>query len=183
MTEQLVDERRLEEDLAYRMRHLKEFMGITEEDEATVRATLRKLTKHAEAVVDSVYEHLFRWSSTAKFFVDEDGMIEDAFLRKRKDTLTEWLVMVGEARAGGDFASYMVNVGFKHTEAAGDIRRAVPRHYMIALMSVVQTTVAGLLAQELDDPEEVQSATVAWNKILMLSLELMLSGTAGSEPG
>jgi hypothetical protein len=174
----LIDEAKLETDLDYRVQHLREFVGYTEDDAKIIRQTLGNLAKHAQVVVDSIYEHLFRYSSTAKYFIDPRGVINNAFVAKRKETLTNWLVKVGEGKVDGDFARYLVDVGRKHTEKAGEVRMRVPRHYFIALMSVVQTGLATLLYQEIPDKVQYQKAVIAWNKMMMLVLELMFHGWA-----
>lgn len=172
-----IDEDRLQKDLSYRMKHLKEFTGFTNEDEEWIRNTIGKLAKYAEPVVDSIYDHLFQFSSTSKYFINEDGVLNDAFLRKRKSTLVNWLVKVGEGKADFDFAKYMVNVGIIHRADEGEIPIKVPRHYIITLMSVVQSGITDLLSKELEDKDDFKKAVIAWNKILMLSIEMMLFAT------
>lgn len=176
-----IDEKRLERDLKYRVDHLKEFVGWTADDEAMIKNTIGKLARHAEKVVDSIYDHLFRWSSTAKYFVDKKGRLRQAFLTKRKETLTNWLVRVGKGEVDLDFAKYIADVGHKHRADDGEVPMEVPRHYFIALMSVVQTGVTNLLAMELPDKDEYRRAVVAWNKMLMLVLELLFHGWANKK--
>lgn len=177
-----IDEARLEKDLDYRVAHLKEFVGYTDEDQKMIQATIGRLARHAQAVIDGIYDHLFRFTSTAKYFVSADGKLKGAFLAKRKETLTTWLVRTGKGEVTADFMKYIAEVGVKHTEHAGELDVRVPRHYFVALMSVVQSGITGLLDKECPDREEFRKATIAWNKMLMLILEFMFYGWSAKAP-
>jgi hypothetical protein len=47
---------------------------------------------------------------------------------------------------------------------------------MVAAMSLTQTALAGILREELGDPEAALRAAVAWNKLLLLHLNVLLIG-------
>ena len=46
---------------------------------------------------------------------------------------------------------------------------------MVGTISFVQTAVAQLLSQELDDPKKALLAALAWNKLLMVQLDILLA--------
>jgi hypothetical protein len=175
LAEVQVDEDRLDRDGHYRLTHYQEFLGWTEADHEAVRATTAKVVPYAQQLIDAVYDHLFRFSSTARYFLDENGLIRDAFLRKRKETLGHWIATV----AGGpsdEFQAYLERVGRMHTAHAGEVRERIPGHYMVLLLGVVQAQLTSILADEIADRTEMAEAVTAWNKLLILSLEGMLGG-------
>ena len=53
---------------------------------------------------------------------------------------------------------------------------------MIGTISFAQTAVAEALAQEMDDQREVLQASLAWNKLLMVQLDVLLAGYITEQP-
>jgi hypothetical protein len=47
---------------------------------------------------------------------------------------------------------------------------------MVAAMSLTQTALAGIFRDELGDPARALAAAVAWNKLLLLHLNVLLIG-------
>ena len=59
---------------------------------------------------------------------------------------------------------------------------SVPSRIMIGTISYIQSAVADLLRRELDDPDLAMRAASAWNKMLMLQLDIMLAGYVTEVP-
>jgi len=53
---------------------------------------------------------------------------------------------------------------------------------MIGTISFVQTAVAQLLFQEIDDRQKAMLASLAWNKLLMVELDILLAGYLDQVP-
>ena len=53
---------------------------------------------------------------------------------------------------------------------------------MVGTISFVQTALADVLRQELADPEEALRAATAWNKMLMVQLDILLAGYLTETP-
>ena len=53
---------------------------------------------------------------------------------------------------------------------------SIPSRYMIGTISFVQTALAQLLLEEMDDPTQAMRASVAWSKLLMVELDVLLAG-------
>lgn len=64
-----IDEEKLEVDLAYRFQYLVEFIGITEDDLEAVQGAAGALAPLVPALVDAVYDQLFRYNCTKRHFV------------------------------------------------------------------------------------------------------------------
>ena len=47
---------------------------------------------------------------------------------------------------------------------------------MVGTMSFAQTAVSSILLKDLEDKDLAARAAIAWNKILMLELDLLLTG-------
>ena len=59
---------------------------------------------------------------------------------------------------------------------------SVPARFMIGTISYIQSAVADLLRREMDDPDLAMRAASAWNKMLMLQLDIMLAGYVNEVP-
>ena len=59
---------------------------------------------------------------------------------------------------------------------------SVPARFMIGTMSFAQTAIASALSQDMDDPARVLQASIAWNKLLMLQLDVLLAGYVTETP-
>ena len=53
---------------------------------------------------------------------------------------------------------------------------------MVGSISFLQTALAGILQEEIDDPQEAQRTSVAWNKMLMVQLDILLAGYVTETP-
>ena len=58
----------------------------------------------------------------------------------------------------------------------------MPSRFMVGTISFVQTALADVLRQELADPEEALRAATAWNKMLMVQLDILLAGYLTETP-
>ena len=59
---------------------------------------------------------------------------------------------------------------------------SVPSWFMIGSMSYVQTLLAGIFHSEIEDREESHRASVAWNKMLMVQLDILQAGYINEAP-
>ena len=72
---QRIDERRLEKDLGYRFGYLTEFMGFRTEDIAVIHDMAAHLAPAMPALVDAIYDHLFKYDAKLVGFLDFVGKI------------------------------------------------------------------------------------------------------------
>jgi len=59
---------------------------------------------------------------------------------------------------------------------------SVPSRFMVGSMSFLQTVLADLFQEELKDPREAHAASVAWNKLLMVQLDILQAGYINETP-
>src|SRR5437867_4108561 len=113
-----IDEARLETDLPYRVAYLAEFMGITEDDWAAVHESGEVLGPVVDALVDAVYEKLWKYDSTQRHFrrpgsgfkepVRGDIMaLDHPYVEFRKDRLRQYLVRLVSGVYDDKFAFYL----------------------------------------------------------------------------
>ncbi len=103
-----IDEARLETDLPYRVGYLTEIMGMTSDDFAAIQESAEVLGPVVDALVDAVYEKLWKYDATQRHFrrpgsgfkqpVNGDIMsLDHPYIRFRKDRLRGYLVRLVRA--------------------------------------------------------------------------------------
>ena len=163
-------------DLERYVRELAEFVGLDEVDAAAIRASAPAILKHEEALTRALYEHFLRFPTTARFFLGPDGAPDRARIDRRRHSLARWLRETAQAALTHDFAYYLLSVGLAHSHRDHGPGGRIPPQFMVAAMSLTQTALAGVVREELGDPEAALRATVAWNKLLLLHLNVLLIG-------
>ena len=160
------------------VRELMAFVELGDTDVAIIRRTAPVLLKHEGAITEAIYEHFLKFPATARFFLLEDGMPDRQRPERRKHSLGRWLRDTAEAAMTHDFAYYLLAVGLSHSHRVQDNIPAgkVPPHFLVGAMSLVQTAFARILEAELDDRQQAFEAALAWNKLLLVHLNVFLLG-------
>jgi hypothetical protein len=168
-----------------RLRFLEEFVGFTDDDWAAIRLSTEVLVPRLPALLDAFYERLMSFDDTRRLFADAAGRVDPLYLAVRKQHLVGWVRAT--VSAGPDtrreFASYLNVIGRRHTREAGDPGRVVPPRYLVALVSVFQTTLSTAFFEALpDDPARALRYSLAWGKMLIIQLEMFLKNVAPHWP-
>ena len=131
---------------------------------------------HEAALTAAVYEHFLHHPSAARFFLGADGTPDVERLERRKHSLGRWLRETARASldAGGLYG--LLGIGIAHSHRAQGPGGAIPPELMVGAMSLVQSALAGILQDELGDPRAALAASTAWNKLLLLQLNVLLHG-------
>jgi hypothetical protein len=132
--------------------------------------------KHEAALTSALYEHFLRFPATARFFLAADGTPDRTRIERRKHSLARWLKETAEAAITHDFAYYLLMIGISHSHRDHGPGGKIPPQFMVAAMSLTQTALAGIFRDELGDPARALAAAVAWNKLLLLHLNVLLIG-------
>jgi hypothetical protein len=175
-------------DLGGFVRDMARFVQWGEADAAAVRRTAPLVLKHETALTSAVYEHFLRWPPSARFFLRPDGTPDAERLDRRKDSLGRWLRQTAEASLEPDFFYGVLGAGLAHSHRPHGPGGVVPPELVVGAMSLTQSALAGIFAEELADPREALAASVAWNKLLLVHLNVLLIGylmpwrEAGSHP-
>lgn len=182
----IIDEARLESDLAYRFDYLAEFMTFTDEDVSTIHAAAPLLAPVVPGLVDAVYDKLFGYDATKRHFVPRqsgyEGTVPDnvedltqdhEMIQFRKGHLATYLKSLVTRPYDGSMVQYLDLVGRMHTPKAGSAKLDVPLVQMNALLGFVSDAIVStILGLDLD--QDTQARTLrAFNKLLWLQNDLI----------
>ena len=157
------------------IRELAAFVGFDEAAMAAVRASAPAVLKHEAALTAAVYEHFLKFPASARFFLGPDGEPDRTRIERRRHSLGRWLRESAEAALTHDFAYYLLGVGIAHSHREFGPGGKIPSQLMVATMSVAQSALAGILRAEMP-LEAALDASVAWNKLLLIHLNVFLIG-------
>lgn len=181
-----IEEDRLETDLAYRFAYVSEFVGFTADDAAAIHAAAAKLAPLVPALVDAVYDRLYRYDATWRHFLPrqhgyggavparfEDLSPDHEQIRYRKQHLAKYLSALVTRPYDAGMMAYLDMVGKIHTPRAGSPEIDVPLVQMNALLGFVSDALtATILTLGLDRPCEARTLR-AFGKLLWLQNDLI----------
>jgi hypothetical protein len=169
-------------DMPRFIRELMEFVELGESDVAVIRRTAPLVLKHEAAFTEALYEHFLRFPAAARFFLGEDGTPDRARLERRRHSLGRWLRETAEVATTTEFSYYLLAVGLSHSHRDYGPGGAVPAHLMVGAMSLAQTALTRLFQAELTGADAALAASVAWNKLLLVHLNVLLLGYLPATP-
>ena len=152
------------------------FVGLDDADVAIIRQTAPLILKHEHALTSALYEHFLLFPYSARFFLNADGIPDEQRLARRKHSLGRWLRETAQAAMTHEFVYYLLAISLSHSHRAHGPGGTIPPQFMVGAMSLVQTTFARLLRDEVDDLATAYEAAMAWNKLLLLHLNVLLLG-------
>ena len=169
-------------DMPRFVRELMEFVGFDETDAATVRRSAPAVLAREAEFTTALYEHFLKFPDSARFFLGPDGEADAARIERRKHSLGRWLRETAQAAVTHESAYYLLAVGLSHSHRATGPGGTVPLHLMVNAISLAQTAVARLFAEALGDAREALAASIAWNKLLLVHLNVLLLGYTPPTP-
>ena len=171
-------------DWPARMRQMADFVGFTDDDLELVRESGPILLARADDLAAAVYEHFLSYPATARYFLTRDGEVNETRLDRRKHSLARWLRNSIEFRIDEQFPVFLLAVGVVHSNPPAPAGRhgSIPARFMTGTISFIQTQVALVLAEEINDATRALRMSAAWNKMLMLQLDVLLAGYVTETP-
>jgi hypothetical protein len=152
------------------------FVGLSETDAALIRRTAPLVLAHEEALTGALYEHFLACPSTAQFFLASDGSPDRERIERRKHSLGRWLRETAEVVIEKGFVYYLLGVALSHSHREHGPGGKIPPHFMVGAMSLTQTALARVFEAEMADPRDALRAAIAWNKLLLVHLNVLLLG-------
>lgn len=152
------------------------FVGLGDDDIALIRRTAPLVLKHEAALTSALYEHFLKFPATAQFFLGQDGAPDRERIERRKHSLGRWLKETAEVAINEGFVYYLLGVALSHSHREYGPGGKIPPQFMVGAMSLTQSALAGVLQAELHDAREALEAATAWNKILLVQLNVLLLG-------
>jgi protoglobin len=163
-------------DMPRFVRELMAFVGLGDPDISAIRRSAPLVLAHESELTSALYDHFLAFPESARFFLGEDGTPDLARLERRKHSLGRWLRETAEVAATHEFSYYLLAIGLSHSHRAHGPGGVVPARLMVGAMSLAQSALAGLFAAEMPDAREALEASVAWNKLLLVHLNVLLLG-------
>ena len=163
-------------DMPRFVRELMAFVDLGDADVAAIRRSAPAVLKHEGKLTAALYEHFLRFPESARFFLGEDGTPDLARLERRKHSLGRWLRETAEVATTQDFSYYLLAIGLSHSHRAHGLGGVIPARLMVGAMSLAQTALAGVFAAEMPDARQALEASQAWNKLLLVHLNVLLLG-------
>ena len=167
-----------------RLREIAEFIGFDQADLDLVQATADVVLENADWLTATVYDNFLDNPETRKFFVNRQGEVDETRLDRRKHTLARWLRGSIGFKLDQDYPIRALATGIVHSNPPSHRAHlgSIPARFMIGTMSFIQTAMSNLFLDQLDDPAQAMRASIAWNKLLMLQLDIMLAGYMEETP-
>jgi hypothetical protein len=153
-----------------------DFVGFTEADIKMIRRSAPTLLNHERAITDALYEHFLKFPAAARFFLLPDGTSDQPRLERRKHSLGRWLRETAEAAMSHDFLYYLLAIGLSHSHRSFGPGGKIPPHLMVGAMSFAQSAFGRIFQEEISDLKEAFEASIAWNKLLLIHLNVLLVG-------
>ena len=167
-----------------RLKEMADFVGLGEEELALIRETSSVVLEHADSLTASVYDNFLKFPGSRKFFLNADGEVDDVRLDRRKHSLARWLKGSIDFKIDEDYPIRVLATGIVHSHPP--VHRAhmgsIPSRFMIGTISFTQTALAELLHREMEDAGLAARASAAWNKLMMLQLDILLAGYLTETP-
>jgi len=181
-TPRRVNEDRLAGDPAYRMDHLRGFMGFDERDWRHIQRTEPILREQLRKLVERLYEDFMRFEPTARFYHDETGDFDRERYEHRVEGFVLWFERIFDWEKNERYFDYLRDVGRIHTARRGFSDMHVNRFYMLPTFGILLKELGERLGEGLEDPEDAARATAAWGRFFLLQLDLMESAYREDDP-
>jgi hemoglobin-like flavoprotein len=160
-----------------RFAEMVDLIGLTEEDRQLIKSSAPIIMAHAEPMTDEIYTTFLKYPQARKFFVTDDDEPDAKRIDDNKQTMLSWMRATATAPLNDGFVRYLAAISQMHVNIP--IHRPhlgpVPPRYVIGTIAYYQTEIAELLLKEMPDTVLAVRTSMAWNKWLMIGLELLLA--------
>ena len=171
-------------DWPARMKEVAAFVGLAQKELDIIESTRELVLSKGEEITGEVYDHFLKFQVTRRFFLNEDKAVDDDRLERRKHSLLRWLRGSLDFKIDEDYPVRLLATGIVHSHPPSHRAHmgSIPSRFMIGSMSYLQTLLANIFYSEMKDPEEAHQASVAWNKMLMVQLDILQAGYINETP-
>lgn len=159
-----------------RFEEMIKFIGVTEEERQLIKDSSKLVMHHARQLTDVIYDQFLDYPKTRQFFVTEHDEPETKRIEANKQTVISWLRATASAPTNEGFSRYLAGISHMHLNTP--LHRpgldAVAPRYIIGTIAYYQTAIAKLLHENLPDADLAARTSIAWNKWLMIGLDMQL---------
>lgn len=168
------------EDSGKYFRYMADFVGFTSADEQAIIKTKPIVQKYLHSIVSDFYEHLLRYPPTRRFFLDKDGSLDISYLQLRMRHNANFWLRTLEGNYNDEYASYIDYVGRAHTSHGADPGIYIAERYVIGMVGYISRAISQAIETEMhqhemehEDHEFEHRAVEAWDKLMMVVLEML----------
>jgi len=171
-------------DWPARMKEVAAFVGLGQNELDIIESTRELILARGEEITAAVYDHFLQFQETRRFFLDEDSVVDDDRLERRKHSLLRWLRGSLDFKIDEDYPVRLLATGIVHSHPPSHRAHmgSVPSKYMIGSMSFLQTALADIFQEEIPGRKDAHQASIAWNKMLMVQLDILQAGYINETP-
>ncbi len=164
-------------DWPARFEEMIDFVGLSDDDRQLIKDSAPIILANTRGLTEVIYDHLLRFPEAGKFFTTDDGERDEKRIEDNIQTMVSWFRVSVTAPLNQGFIRYLVGISQMHENIPvhrPNLSPVAPR-YIIGTMSYYQTALDDLLHPKMSDPKLAWRTSVAWNKWLMVMLELLLA--------
>ena len=171
-------------DWPARMKEVAQFVGLGQEELDVIESTRELVLARGEEITAAVYDHFLLFPETRRFFLEEGGNVDETKLDRRKHSLLRWLTGSISFKIDEDYPIRLLATGIVHSHPPSHRAHlgSIPNRFMIGSMSYLMTYLTHVFQREVPDPKRAFDATIAWNKLLMVQLDIMQAGYINETP-
>ncbi len=164
-------------DWPARFEEMIDFVGLSDDDRKLIKDSAPIIHAHADGLTKEIYDHFLKYPEAGKFFTTPEGERDEKRIESNRQTMISWLRASVAAPLNQGFIRYLVSISQMHENIP--VHRPelspVPPRYHIGTIAYYQTALADLFHQHISDPAVARRTSTAWNKWLMVMLELLLA--------
>jgi hypothetical protein len=160
-----------------RFEEMIDFVGLTDEDRTLIKDSGPLIVAQARPLNDFFYDYLLQYPQARKFFVTPADKPDEKRIEANKQTMISWLRASAAAPSNEGFIRYLVGISQMHENIPvhrPELSPVAPR-YIIGTISYYQTAIADILLEKMPNANLAARTSRAWNKWLMVMLELLLA--------
>jgi hypothetical protein len=186
MNYKAVDEFRVEFDLEYRIRFLRDFIGFTDADVQIIHESAAAIEPRLGKLVDAVYEQMFAFDATRRhFLIRQHGFqgpmpetlgrlkLDDPVTQFRKQHFAEYFQRLLHDPFDSVMGAYLDLVGGLHTAQAGSSQIVIPLVQMNAMLGFLSDQLIRLIGDLGLAPDQERKTIRAFTKLLWLQNDLI----------
>jgi len=160
-----------------RFEEMTDFVGLTDEDRKLIKDSGPLIVAQARPLNDFFYDSLLKYPEARKFFVTAADEPDEKRIEDNKKTMISWLRASATAPTNEGFIRFLVGISQMHENTPvhrPELSPVAPR-YIIGTISFYQTAIADILLEKIPNANLAIRTSQAWNKWLMVMLELLLA--------
>ncbi|ETX08135.1 MAG: hypothetical protein ETSY2_07185 [Candidatus Entotheonella gemina] len=164
-------------DWPARFQEMIDFVGLSDDERQLIKDSGPIVLGHVRKLTEGIYDQLLAYPESAQFFTTENGQRDEKRIEDNIQTMISWFRAAVTAPTNQGFIRYLVGISQMHANIPVHRSNNTPvaPRYVIGTISYYQTNLDDILHQHMADPDLARRTCVAWNKWLLVILELMLA--------